>query len=235
VVDIGARGEEASGQTRLLRAHLVAWTRVEQDAPANLAQVLDDTLASVVDQRLRVDVHRPVPVEEQFLFPGFDRTRDYRADYEEQVSFSRSDERPIPIDEVNPSVIANENIRRVDISVAENEIERPGLELSPKLFCPDEHLANARGMLSPEVSKLRSHYILELGTINEIQNVPDQCTGRKREGFGGKATAEIPRQPAGMNGVQRGPELAPLLIVHPGDHRVLAGDKRVENQAASST
>ena len=131
MVDVAARREEASGQPRLLGAHLVASIRLEQDAPSDLAKVLDDTLISVVDERLRVDVYRPVPREEEFLFPGLDHARDDRADDEEQISFSGSDERPIPIDEMNLSVVANENIRRMDVRVAENVIERPGLKPPP--------------------------------------------------------------------------------------------------------
>src|SRR5215216_190086 len=36
-----------------------------------------------------------------------------------------------------------------------------------------------------------------------------------------------------MNGLQCRPEHMPLFIGHPAGHRVLAGDKRVENQTAS--
>src|SRR5829696_10419891 len=113
MVDVAARREEASGQPRLIAAQRVTWTRVEHDAPSDLAKVLDDPLIAVIDERIRVDVHRPVPRKEQFLFPGRDRAGDYRADDKEQVSLSGSDERPIPIDEMNLSVVANENIRRV--------------------------------------------------------------------------------------------------------------------------
>jgi hypothetical protein len=38
-----------------------------------------------------------------------------------------------------------------------------------------------------------------------------------------------------MNGLQRRSELPPLVIAHPDDHRILAGDKWIENQAPFTT
>jgi hypothetical protein len=74
---------------------------------------------------------------------------------------------------MNLSVVANQNIRRVDVCVAENVIERFGLKLSPQCLCSGEHLANACGIVSPEGSKPRGDRVLELRCICEIQNAPD--------------------------------------------------------------
>src|SRR5687767_15004593 len=146
MVDVAARHEKASGQPRLLGAHLVAWTRVEQDAASDLAEILDDALIPVINEGLRVNFDRPVPGEEEFLLPRLDRAGDDRAHDKEQVSFSGSDERAIPIDEMNLPVVADEDIRRVDVRVTENVIEGPGLKLPPQLLCPGEHLPNPRGI-----------------------------------------------------------------------------------------
>jgi hypothetical protein len=75
MVNVTAWREEASRQTRLLGTQPITSIRLEQDALSNLAKVLDDTLIPVIDERLRVDVYRPVPREEEFLLPGLDRAR----------------------------------------------------------------------------------------------------------------------------------------------------------------
>src|SRR5215207_2106722 len=155
VVDVATRREEALGQQGLLGSHPVAWIRIEQNAPSDLAEVLDDTLIPVVDERLRVDIDRPVPGEEQFLFPRLDRTRNSRADHKEQVSFSGSDHWSIPIDEMNLSVVANEDICGMDIRVAENVIERSRLEPPSQRFRPRDYLVYPGSVLSPEGSELR--------------------------------------------------------------------------------
>jgi hypothetical protein len=173
VVDVSTRREEAPGQPGLLSSHPVAWIWIEQDAPTDLAQVLDDALIPVVNERLRIDIDRPVPGEKQFLFSRLDRTRDSRADHKEQVSFPRSDHRSIPIDEMNLSVVANEDIGGMDIRVAENVIERSRLEPPAQRFRPSDHLVYPGSVLPPEGSELRGDRVLELRGLGQIQNTAD--------------------------------------------------------------
>ena len=233
VVDVAARREEAPGQPDSSARIRSLGLGSSRTPPSDLAKILDDALIPVVDERLRVDIDRPVPGEEQFLFPGLDHSRNSRADHKEQVSFSGSDERSIPIDEMNLSVVANENIRRMDVRVAENVIERSGLKPPSQPFRPSDNLvyprgAPARRQRTPRRPRSRTPW---------FRSDPG-CAGpmrlRERKGLDGKPAAELLRQPTGMNGLQRRPELTPLVIAHPGVHRVLAGDKWVENQAAPS-
>jgi hypothetical protein len=89
-------------------------------------------------------------------------------------------------------------------------------------------------MLPPEGGEPRGDCVLELGGFGQVQNAPDYCGRREREGFDGKAAAKLLREPTGMNGVQRRPELAPLLLAHSGVHGVPARNEWVEHQAPST-
>ena len=74
---------------------------------------------------------------------------------------------------MNLSVVANENIGRMDVRVAENVIERSGLKPPSQRFRPSDHLVYPRGMLPPEGSELRGDRVLELRGFRQIQNAPD--------------------------------------------------------------
>src|SRR5687768_13271068 len=128
---------------------------------------------------------------------------------------------------MNLSIVANEDIGGMDIRVAENVIERSHLKPPSQPFRPRDNLVYPARVLPPEGSELRGDRVLELRGFDQIKDVPDQCGRGERKGLDGKPAAEILCEPTRMNGLQRRPELTPLVIAHPGDHRILAGDEWV--------
>src|SRR5258708_14840492 len=92
----------------LFRLRLFTHFGVPKDALSHLTDVFDGPLVAVIRQSRWIDVHCAVTLKEQRLFSRFHATRNGGTHDEEQIALSGSEERPIPVYQVDPALFADQ-------------------------------------------------------------------------------------------------------------------------------
>mgnify|MGYP007022263386 CR=1 FL=1 len=121
----------------------------------------------------------------------------------------------------------------MDVRVAEHEVKRLRAEPPSQPLGAGQHGFDAPGLLAPEGCEAGGRGTRERLCLRHGQHLADESRGGQGEIFHAQPIAERLLEPAVVDRPQRGPELPPLPLRHPGVHRVLAPDEGIDDHGGA--